>query len=205
MSSNTQFTMQDASGSYDWIFEGAYHPGRMSKKHVKRYARSWADELVAQSDFTYQVDRMRNEAQRLEYPRFGYTTGDRLETPAQYIAYWEKQIKRQYREARQNVIAAIEAWLLDVPAPEPPAEFNVQMTIPGDAYNAGYTKVYQRVTGPRGGRRWKVVHTIYTFGVSLPELRLTVGEYKFTQWRNGWPTIFEHFTLNDDGTVTELR
>lgn len=80
--------------------------------------------------------------------------------------------------------------------------FNVPILIPA-AYNAGCSKVYRLQTGVRGGRKWVLDNTIYTAGVYLPDARFDSGEWKITQWVNGWARIIHHFTVNADGSVID--
>lgn len=81
--------------------------------------------------------------------------------------------------------------------------FNIPMTIP-HAYNAGWTKLYKMVTGPRGGKKWELSETICTFGVHLPDFAVEAGEWKLTQWVNGWPRVIAHFEVSETGEYTEL-
>lgn len=81
--------------------------------------------------------------------------------------------------------------------------FNVPLMIPA-AYNASASKVYVLETGKRGGKRWTQVHTIHNAGVYLPNNRLDAGEWKVTQWVNGFPRIIHHFTVSETGEVTDL-
>lgn len=66
------------------------------------------------------------------------------------------------------------------------------------AYNAGETKIYKQVIGPRGGIRWVCVNTIYASGVYFPNAQFEPGIYKMTQWANGWPRIINEFEVIAD-------
>lgn len=81
--------------------------------------------------------------------------------------------------------------------------FNVPLSIPS-AYNAGSSKIYRLITGPRGGKKWVHIDTIFASGVYLPDASFDAGEYKITQWVNGWPCIIHHFEVKDNGKVIGL-
>lgn len=79
----------------------------------------------------------------------------------------------------------------------------VPLTIPA-AHNAGWTKVYKLKVGRRGGKSWTCIQTVPVAGAHFPIATFEEGEYKLTQWVNGWPCIIEHFRVNADDTVTDL-
>lgn len=81
--------------------------------------------------------------------------------------------------------------------------FNVPLSIPS-AYNAGSSKIYRLVTGPRGGKKWSHIETVHAAGVYLSDASFDAGEYKVTQWVNGFPRIIEHFEVTDAGKVNDL-
>lgn len=78
------------------------------------------------------------------------------------------------------------------------------LVIPG-GWNVGMSKIYRLKTGKRGGKKWVVDAEIHSTGVYYPDASFEPGEYKVTQWRNGWPSIIEHFEVTEDGKVNDLR
>lgn len=97
------FKLSDSGGSYTWIFE-AYTDEQM---------RSVSDdEIAAEVDFHLEVAKaeyiasLSEGAEDRDYPRWGYSSADRLENAEEYEAYYRSFMEDEITEEREAAIKA---------------------------------------------------------------------------------------------------
>lgn len=101
------FTLEDASGSYDWIVEGA-DPAEVATMTDEEMG-TWVDTLIEHSK---EQDRYEIEerAASKSYPCYGYTTAQVFENEDEYIAAWLADMEEDYKVERGEVINLIKEW-----------------------------------------------------------------------------------------------
>lgn len=101
------FTLEDASGSYDWIVEGA-DPAEVATMTDEEMG-TWVDTLIENSK---EQDRYEIEerAASKSYPCHGYTTAETFESEDEYIAARTADMEEDYKVERGEVINWIKEW-----------------------------------------------------------------------------------------------
>lgn len=103
-STTREFTLQDSSGSYSWIFEN------MENSLSDQEIYDWIDfqiEIAKEQD----ILEIEERAEKLTYPRYGVSNADRIDDSDDYIDYWTMSINEDYENEREFVFKMIKSHL----------------------------------------------------------------------------------------------
>jgi hypothetical protein len=102
------YTMEDASGGYDWMVEGMAPADcqRMTEKDI----REWVDTLIAQAKEEAEAE-LDNSIEDLAFPRMGYTTTKTFENADDYRAFKLDEIESDLNSERQHVFNFLKSWI----------------------------------------------------------------------------------------------
>lgn len=105
--STKSYTLEDAGGSYSWIFENI---DRDDCKHMTDddiYA--WVDQLI-DTEAGYDEQRIEDNPPT-RYPAYGHSTADLFETADDWIAWKKQELQNDMKAERAYVFALIKDWI----------------------------------------------------------------------------------------------
>lgn len=101
----TDFSLADATGDYDWIFEG-YEPYTESDWDIE----GWLDGLV-EVERERCISAIEERGEEIEYPFMLYTTTNIIENAEEYKAAKLREMEEAIPGEREAAKAAILEWL----------------------------------------------------------------------------------------------
>jgi hypothetical protein len=107
-STTRSYTMEDASGSFDWMVENMDPADCQSMTDAEIYA--WVDREIAtaKEQCGYELDE---QIEGMTFPRMGYTTTQKFENAEEYEAFKRAEIESDLNGERESVFSFLKNWV----------------------------------------------------------------------------------------------